>query len=95
MCATDYNLIPAEQFTHGPPHGPLVSAGHGRHAATVATDRFENACPGSQVHALSSPQPMHDSPEFAGHGTHADTLFDPTVVEYVRVLTRSTRPSPR
>ena len=75
--------VPTKQFTHGPPHGPLVPAGHARHAATASTDAFENACPASQVQAPSSPQPTHDAPEFAGHGTHADASFAPTVVEYV------------
>jgi hypothetical protein len=49
-----------------------------------ATYTFDNACPASHKQAPSSPQPTHDAPEFAGHGTHADSSLAPMLVEYVR-----------
>ena len=126
--------VPAEQFAHGPPHGPLVPAGQTTHVGVVVfgvgvvvvglgvvvvgvgvvvvgvvvvglgvvvvgvgvvvvSDAFKK-CPGLHVHALASPQPTHDAPEFAGHGTHADSSLAPMLVEYVRAPHAEHAPEP-
>ena len=85
-------LVPAGQTTqHGPSHGPLVPAGQATHAAA---DAFSNACPGLHVHALASPQPTQDAPEFSGHGTHTDSSLAPMLVEYVRAPHAEHTPEP-